>query len=128
MYLNDFRRIGDGAISFSTGKSIELHEESLAWLRLALTHPFDGKTVVITHHLPSMSSVAQRYKTDLLSACFASELSHLFGEMSVWIHGHTHDSCDYEMNGTRVVCNPRGYVRSSHAENPRFNPSLIIQV
>lgn len=128
MYLNDFRRISDGVIGFSTGKSIQLHEQSLAWLRSELTHPFDGKTVVITHHLPSMSSVAQRYKADLLSACFASELSHLFGEMSVWIHGHTHDSCDYEMNGTRVVCNPRGYVRSNHAENPRFNPSLIIQV
>ena len=33
-----------------------------------------------------------------------------------------------EMNGTRVVCNPRGYVRSNHAENPEFNPSLIIEI
>ena len=26
----------------------------------------------------------------------------------LWIHGHTHDSFDYVVNGTRVVCNPRG--------------------
>ena len=26
------------------------------------------------------------------------------------IHGHTHNSFDYSVKGTRVVCNPRGYV------------------
>ncbi|WP_071467601.1 metallophosphoesterase [Polynucleobacter asymbioticus] len=128
LYLNDFRRIRDGGRNFSPKKSIQLHEKSLAWLQKELENPFDGKTVVVTHHLPSMLSVAQRYKPDLLSACFASELAHLFGKMSLWIHGHTHDSCDYQMHGTRVVCNPRGYVRSNHAENPAFNPSLIIEI
>ena len=128
LYLNDFRTIRDGGRNFSPKKSIQLHEKSLAWLQRELESPFDGKTVVITHHLPSMSSVAERYKQDLLSACFSSELAHLFGKMSLWIHGHTHDSFDYEMNGTRVVCNPRGYVRSNHAENPEFNPALIVEI
>lgn len=128
LYLNDFRRIRDGGRNFSPKKSIQLHEKSLAWLEQELESPFEGKTVVVTHHLPSMNSVAVRYKQDLLSACFSSELSHLLGKMSLWIHGHTHDSCDYEMNGTRVVCNPRGYVRSSRAENPEFNPSLMIEL
>lgn len=128
LYLNDFRRIGEGVRAFSPQKSIQLHEQSLAFLEGELNNPFDGKTVVVTHHLPSMHSVAERYKADLLSACFSSELSQLFGRMSVWIHGHTHDSCDYEINGTRVVCNPRGYVRSNRAENPQFNPTLIIEV
>ena len=128
MYLNDFRRIGDGATGFSPSKSIQLHEQSLAWLKSELDLPFDGKTVVITHHLPSMSSVAERFKHDYLSACFASELSDQFGKMTLWIHGHTHDSCDYVLNGTRVICNPRGYVRSSHAENVQFNPSLLLDV
>jgi hypothetical protein len=128
LYLNDFRTIRDGGRNYSPKKMIQLHEKSLDWLQQELENPFDGKTVVITHHLPSMSSVAERYKQDLLSACFSSELAHLFGKMSLWIHGHTHDSCDCEMNGTRVVCNPRGYVRSNHAENPEFNPSLIIEI
>jgi predicted phosphodiesterase len=128
LYLNDFRRIRDGGRNFSPKKSIQLHEKSLVWLQKELETPFKGKTVVVTHHLPSMSSVAERYKPDLLSACFSSELAHLFGKMSLWIHGHTHDSCDYQMSGTRVVCNPRGYVRSNHAENPKFDPSLIIEI
>jgi predicted phosphodiesterase len=128
LYLNDFRRIRDGGRNFSPKKSIQLHEKSLAWLQQELERPFNGKTVVVTHHLPSIYSVAERYKRDLLSACFSSDLEHLFGGMSLWIHGHTHDSCDYEVNGTRVVCNPRGYVRSNNAENPEFNPALIVVI
>lgn len=48
--------------------------------------------------------------------------------MRLWIHGHTHDSFDYLLNGTRVVCNPRGYVKDGVNENPRFDPELMIEV
>jgi hypothetical protein len=48
--------------------------------------------------------------------------------VQLWIHGHTHDSFDYLLNGTRIVCNPRGYARSGVNENPLFDPDLIIPV
>jgi len=35
---------------------------------------------------------------------------------------------DYEANGTRVVCNPRGYVTSRGAENLEFNPGLVVDI
>lgn len=126
--LNDFRKIKEGEDLFSAKRSLELHQQSLAWLRSELEKPFNGKTVVVTHHLPSMFSVSSRFKTSLLTGCFASELSQLFGKMVLWIHGHTHDSCDYQINGTRVVCNPRGYVRRGQIENSQFNPNLIVQI
>jgi Icc-related predicted phosphoesterase len=28
---------------------------------------------------------------------------------ALWLHGHTHGSCDYKLGDTRVVCNPMGY-------------------
>lgn len=126
--LNDFRLIREGGKCFSPERSIELHEESLAWLKEKLNEPFNGKTVVVTHHLPSARSVVEQYKDSLLSACFASELDYLFGKMVLWIHGHTHDNLDYEVNGTRVVCNPRGYVTYRNAENFDFNPKLVIEI
>jgi hypothetical protein len=46
----------------------------------------------------------------------------------LWIHGHTHDSFDYVCNGTRVVCNPRGYAIDGIPENPRFDPALTIDI
>jgi hypothetical protein len=43
--------------------------------------------------------------------CFASDLDHLVrAPVALWVHGHTHESLDYTVNGTRVFCNPRGYL------------------
>jgi calcineurin-like phosphoesterase family protein len=129
-WLNDFRLIntGNGDV-FSPRDSADLFEQSVEWLTRSLDKPFEGKTVVISHHLPSFVSVAERYKNDLLSACFSSNLDHLFGKMDLWIHGHTHDSCDYVKNGTRVVCNPRGYCRyPGTQENLQFNPKLVVEI
>lgn len=127
-HLNDFRIIQEGEDRFTPARSIELHEESLAWLKAELAEPFDGKTVVVTHHLPSERSVADRYKMSPLTACFASHLDELFGKMALWVHGHTHDCMDYEVNDTRVICNPRGYVTSHATENWSFNPGLVVQI
>lgn len=137
-YLADFRMItdfvvrpgwtSDQRIVFTPEMSELLHAHALAWLKSRLAVPFDGKTVVVTHHLPSRLSVADRFKQELLSACFASNLDHLFGKMDIWVHGHTHDNFDYVSNGTRVVCNPRGYVTYQGTENFDFNPGLVVEI
>lgn len=127
--LNDFSLINEGACLFTPKDAIRLCNTSIRWLKSKLLdYTYDGKTVVITHHLPSMLSVAERYKNDLLSACFASNLDELLGHSQLWVHGHTHDSFDYIANGTRVICNPRGYVYRGTQENLRFNPGLIVEI
>jgi calcineurin-like phosphoesterase family protein len=98
-------------------------------LSAKLKEDFSGKTVVITHHLPSAQSVAERYKPSLTSACFASNLDDLMGMSALWIHGHTHDSMDYVLHGTRILCNPRGYCRLPEApENRAFDPTLVVEI
>ena len=128
--LNDFRVIHEGKAHFSPMDSIVLHEQSIAWLtKKLIEEQHDGETVVVTHHLPSMLSVADRFKDEPLSACFASNLDHLLGYSNLWVHGHTHDSFDYAVNGTRVVCNPRGYCRyEGGGENFDFIPNLMVEV
>ena len=127
--VNDFRLILDGEGLFTAKQSAELHGESVKWLEFKLKESFGGKTVVITHQAPSLESVVPKYKDDLLSACFASNLEHLMGFSELWIHGHMHDSLDYEINGTRVICNPRGYCRDGYKnENANFNPALIVDL
>lgn len=127
--LNDFRLIKDGGRRLLPEQTARWHEHHVRWLDAHLQVSFPGKTVVVTHHLPSARSVAERYRLEVLSACFASELDHLFGPMALWVHGHTHGSFDYEVGGTRVVCNPRGYTSSRFPpENPHFNPALVIEL
>lgn len=128
-YLNDFHLIHERDRIFTPARSTQLHKTSRAWLAEKLEEDFSGKTVVITHHLPSSRSVAERYKANMTSACFASHLDEMMGRSELWIHGHTHDSFDYELNGTRVICNPRGYCRNpDKPENREFDPGLVVEV
>ncbi len=107
-----------------------LFRRHAAWLAHQLAQPHDGPTVVITHHAPSRRSIHPRFEGSRLNACFVSDLDHLLGasRARLWIHGHTHDSFDYEVHGTRVVCNPRGFARDGVNENAAFDPDFIVRV
>lgn len=129
--LTDFRIIrvaGDGYRRFRPKDAAILHYGSVSWLRERLAVPFDGPTVVLTHHAPSKRSIPARYAEDTLSAAYASNLDRLIEETrpSLWVHGHVHDSCDYMVGDTRVVCNPRGYVPGE--PNPGFREDLVVEV
>lgn len=126
--MTDFSIIRNSGRDFTPQDAIGLHVASRDWLAATLAQPFDGKTVVVTHHAPSSQSVSPRYAGDLLSPAFASNLEALMGgdRAALWIHGHVHDSFDYEVCGTRVVCNPRGY--APKALNRGFRPDRVVEV
>lgn len=107
--MSDCRVIRDGDTSFGPTRMAALHEASRGWLERELRSGFSGPTVVVTHHLPSLRSVAPRFARSLLTAAFASRRDDLVAQADLWVHGHTHDACDYRLGRCRVVCNPRGY-------------------
>lgn len=126
--VDDFSSIRNGDRSFTPDDSVRLHESSKAWLVAELEKEFDGPTVVVTHHLPASPSIASQYKNHPLNPAFASRLEGIIEKYhpDLWVHGHTHVACDYEIFGTRVVCNPRGYPAEPAAKG--FLPGLIVEV
>jgi Icc-related predicted phosphoesterase len=124
--MNDFTLIRRGGRSFTPEDSILLHQHSRCWLENRLAEPFEGKTVVVTHHAPSARSVHPRYSGNPLTPAFASDLENLMdgGRVTLWIHGHVHDPFDYALLGTRVICNPRGY--APQALVPGFRPERVV--
>jgi predicted phosphodiesterase len=131
--MRDFSRIRiDDATSalFTPADSAALFERNANWLDRNLDSPHAGPTVVVTHHAPSRRSIHPRFAGSLLNACFVSDAEHLVGadRAQWWIHGHTHDSFDYVLNGTRVICNPRGYAKAGVNENARFDLDFTIEV
>jgi len=131
--MNDYKtiRFGPNYRRLLPLDTLQMHEKTVSFLKEQLVQPFDGKTVVITHHAPSMLSVAPQYKNDKLSPSFASDLEHIMGEPVVlWVHGHVHNYNDYEVNGTRVVSNPRGYQYKNEPmpENSEFKADFVIEV
>lgn len=106
-----------------------VREEALAcqaWLNVALSSPFAGKTVVVTHFAPSLMSADPRYGLQPGTAGFCSALDHLLPKASLWLHGHLHCPSDYVKQGCRVVANPLGYAKKG--EQAGFVPQLLIQI
>jgi len=126
--LTDFSVIRYQGRRFTPEDAFELHRASRDWLQASLAESFAGKTVVVTHHAPSRHSVHPRYTRDFLTPAFASDLEVMMdGDIvTLWVHGHMHESFDYHVNGTRVVCNPRGY--APMALNPVFKPDFVVQI
>lgn len=66
--------------------------------------------IIVTHHAPSFRSISEKYRGGESNFCFASDLEFLMKDKTkFWIHGHVHDSFDYMIKNTRVICNPYGY-------------------
>lgn len=131
--MRDFSRIRvspEFDEKFTPAISQMLFDSSVAWLHERFGEPHDGPTVVVTHFAPSRRSVSPKFEGSQLNACFVSELEECIEQWQphLWLHGHTHDSFDYLIGNTRVVCNPRGYAREGNVENTSFNPYLIIDL
>jgi Icc-related predicted phosphoesterase len=132
----DFMLFGDGAERAAAIVEAQRLMRDFSRIRIdestgaLFTVPHAGPTVVVTHHAPSRRSIHPRFAGSLLNACFVSDAEHLVDADRVhwWIHGHTHDSFDYALNGTRIVCNPRGYAKAGVNENARFDPNFTIDV
>ena len=132
-FMRDFTKIRAGETleaSFTPALSTELFTTHANWLDSKLTESYGGSTVVITHHAPSRKSIHPRFADSLLNACFVSDVERLIdgSRVRLWVHGHTHDSFDYVLNGTRVVCNPRGYARDGVNENRQFNADFLVEI
>ena len=126
--MNDYAIITKGKRILNPDDTIECFYESISYIRSKLTEKFNGKTIIVTHHLPSLRSIAPQFEGDPLNGSFASNLDSIIIEHKpdVWIHGHTHISFDYYIQETRILCNPRGYV--PYELNPLFKPELLIEI
>jgi predicted phosphodiesterase len=129
-FMRDFSRIRVGESAFTPEASAALFVQHSAWLAGRLAAPHAGPTVVVTHHAPSPRSIHPRFVDSLMNPCFVSDAEHLIDgrRARLWIHGHTHDSFDYFVNGTRVLCNARGYAKDGVNENPLFDANLSVEV
>jgi hypothetical protein len=105
-----------------------VYEQNAAFEQVLDTH-VEADDVVITHHLPAFESAQARFARSAMNAFFVCDMAAYVRERQpkLWVHGHSHDRCDYLLGKTRVVANPLGYpneVKSLEA----FEPSFQVEV
>lgn len=88
----------------------QAHSRHVAWLNERLAEPFEGSTVVVTHHAPSAASLPPETGHNV-GFCYASDLDGLIlsHQPAEWIHGHTHHAVDYQIGETRIRSVSLGY-------------------
>lgn len=123
--VNDYYRI-KGLTPEGTANRSGTDFQNLTMLKGILDSRPAGTRIGVTHHLPTKHSIDPKYDRSPLNPAFASNYDSLLTGMNLWVHGHTHASCDYihAPSGCRVICNPKGY----GDENPDFNPKLVVEI
>lgn len=84
----------------------------------------EGETnVVVTHHAPTANSIHPRFAADESNFCYVNSWGNdiAYSSANLWVHGHTHSECEYEVGDCRVICNPCGYP----GENPKASVRII---
>lgn len=145
--MNDYKAIktgrGRGRDRIDVRRTIEAHRATVAFIEEKLCEPFDGDTIVVTHHPATPHSLLDwtpERPTAFrdLDFCYASAtldrlfsgagLGRSFVPPSLWIHGHVHKSLDYVIENTRVIANPLLPAPKAPRENPDFDPHLKIEL
>jgi len=107
---------------FSPTVSYLLHQKNIRWLHNKLKQKHNGKTVVVTHHAPTLRSTDDfAYGSDLEG--FISQHAQ---SIDVWMHGHIHQPVDYHIAGVRIVSNPRGYPTNVIPEGFKENKLICL--
>jgi predicted phosphodiesterase len=130
----DFREITIGDVHsaqlFTAGDMFEMNKVNRERIGLALASKHDGKTIVVTHHVPSHSLCHPRHGSSM-NGGFASDCGLMMMDDNApayWIFGHTHDTINRQLYRTQVLCNPGGYHFEVDLKYHRYDGTASIEV
>lgn len=109
--MNDYTLITHNNRRLLTSDTVGFYNTAMRFLEDELVSPFDGNTVVITHHSPSHTLVTHYHRGSLINGGFHSNSDRLFYDYKInyWFYGHTHVSTNVMIENTHVMSNQRGY-------------------
>nr|WP_111298251.1 metallophosphoesterase [Paracoccus saliphilus] len=110
--------------------SIAMHVEERDYIMSRLDARFDGRALVMSHHLPVPQMLPDEVlaRRQSITSAYASDLWHLIAprRLDAWICGHFHHGREVVLEGghgpVHFLSNMRGYP----AERTRFDPLRVL--
>jgi len=121
--VSDFECISTNDKKFKASDFNRLHDESIDFVKQCLTGNLK-KTVVVTHHLPSVLCNLDIHNNSSINEAFCVDLTDYIYDSNVnfWIHGHNHFNHNPLIIGkTIMLTNQLGYVHLNEAGNFKNN-------
>ena len=130
--INDYRMIyrkeHSEKINILIEQTNKYHNLSLNFIKSELKKDFDGKIIIMTHHLPSFLCIPEKYRHNIINCAYATELDDLISanHIDYWVFGHIHESIDISIGNTKLISNPLGYMDENHKYI--FDRKLVFEV
>jgi Icc-related predicted phosphoesterase len=108
-------RTGEGLRRFQPLDAAAAHDNAVAALEAAIGLTRGRKSVVISHHAPSLKGLNPAFTGNGLDGAYASDLDAIIERMAsvqTWVHGHTHIKRTYRIGETVVRANCRGFEKN----------------
>jgi predicted phosphohydrolase len=127
--ISDFFSIQWQGQKLTTEQFNQLHNQSVHFLEKAVKEVSTEKSIVITHHVPTLYQYPAKYRNSPLNGAFVTELYDLIHDSGAdfWIYGHHHYNIpEFKIGNTALLTNQLGYVQ--RAEHWKFNAKAVIEV
>jgi predicted phosphodiesterase len=132
--MNDYRRIRtrDYEYRLRPHDTLAANRESRKFFADVVSTKKTRTVCAISHHGPAPATAKLGTETDLITAAYVNgEHADFMNGIDTWIYGHTHETRDFVIGGTRVVTNAKGYgpsYRDPTWENQDFDPTFTIEI
>jgi len=125
--LSDFHVIKYNKELITPAHYNQLHKNCKQFIEHELKNNEQEKTIVVSHHVPTLFNYPEKHKGDALNEAFAVELYDLIEESNInyWVFGHHHQNIpDFKISKTKLITNQLGYVR--YNEHNLFKKDRIV--
>jgi len=112
-FLNDKNYIKD----WNAQRALNCFKTQFTEIRRIVSTNWNKRIILLTHHGLSKQSISPRFAGGPLNGSFVNDLDDWILQcpnIEVAIHGHVHQSFDYMIGSTRILCHPRGYPREDN--------------
>ncbi len=127
--VSDFHVIKYNDMRFLAEHFNALHEKALEFLSVSSKSMQGEKTIMVTHHVPTLINYPEQYKNSPINNAFAVELFDFIEQcnFNYWIYGHHHANItDFMIGKTKMTTNQLGYVKYNEQKN--FSTHKIIEL
>jgi len=118
--VSDFHLISANGVRWTPEKAAERFDRSFEFIARETAARPDQTVVVVTHHAPTYRGLHPRFARSRVSGGFASELDAFIADtpqIRHWVFGHSHIVTEFEIGGTKLHANCRGYPREATGFN-----------